>query len=379
MLRNVREKLCGCTWPPRAPLANLDALSIAVLSARLLLGLCHTTTAAALRYEEALVRNHLRMLYSVQENGKIITGSSSEPLVAEASAQIMNFLVEKPCQWDEEPYMDLWGLLGKFVNEDLAAEGTIGDLIGRALSISAMDCAIHGLSEDRVCELQYQTPVTVAEYYKALLTDEAWETLRQSTPVNLAQLSTGSATTTFEDAFKDAYFHFSHYGMANDCSPMRDKISWAIWLRGLAILCPFNQEVTDRMFPIYFSTLGNLSPKTMSANLEQDRIGQWITPDNASNSIQSAEALSIFSPGNRLPYIAVVHCYALTENQGINIKQPSSQETDEIDEDLEAPRYQFGFRGLGAYRNITDSDKAIIRRMIGRSKRTLPSAGLFSK
>jgi len=376
MLRNVREKLCGCTWPPRARLVNLNALSIAVLSARLLLGLSDTT-AAALRYEEALVRNHLRMLYSVQENGKIITGSSSEPLIAEASAQIMNFLVEKPCQWDEEPYMDLWGLLGNFVNEDLAAEGTIGDLIGRALSISAMDCAIHGLSGDRVCELQYQTPVTVAEYYKALLTDEVWEILRQSTPANHAQLSTKSATTTFEDAFQDAYFHFSHYGMANDCSPMRDKISWAIWLRGYAILCPFNQEVTDRMFPIYFSTLGNLSPKTVSANLEQDKIGQLITPDNA--GIQSAEALSIFSPGNGLPYIAVVHCYALTENQGINIKQPSSRATEEIDEDLEAPRYQFGFRGLSAYRNITDSDRATIRRMIGHSKRTLPSVGLVSK
>ena len=140
--------------------------------------------------------------------------------------------------------------------------------------------------------------------------------------------------------------------------------------------CPFNQEVTDRMFSIYFSTLGNLSPETMSANLEQNKIGQSITPDNA--DIQSAEALSIFSAGNRLPYIAVVHCYALTENQGINIKQPSSQETDEIDEDLEAPRYQFGFRGLSAYRNITDSDKATIQRMIGHSKRTLPSAGLFS-
>ena len=234
ILCNVREKLCGCTWPPRAPLANLNALSIAVLSARLLLSLSHTS--AALRYEEALIHNHLRMLDSVQENGNIITGSSSEPLIAEASAQIMNFSVEKPYQRGEEPYMDLWGLLGEFVNEDLAAEGTFGDLIGRSLSTSAMDCAIHRLSKDRVCELQYQTPVTVAEYYKALLTDEAWETLRQSIPANHAQLSTKSATTTFENAFQDAYFHFSHYGMANDCYPMRDKISWAIWLRGLATL-----------------------------------------------------------------------------------------------------------------------------------------------
>ena len=69
------------------------------------------------------------------------------------------------------------------------------------------------------------------------------------------------------------------------------------------------------------------------------------------------------------------------ENQGIVIKQPSSDETDEdleIDEDMqtdeesEAPRYQFGFRGLSAYRNITDSDRATIGTMIGPLKWTLP-------
>ena len=215
--------------------------------------------------------------------------------------------------------------------------------------------------------------MTVAEYYKALLTDEAWEILRQSTPANPAQLSEDSATKTFEDAFQDAYFHFSYYGKANDCSPMRDTLSWALWLRGSAILCPFGQEIVNRMFPIYFSALGNLSPKMMSANLEQDRIGQLITPDNT--AIQSAEALSIFLPGKRLPYISVIHCYALMENQGIVIREPSSpdfelEDDDQLtDEDLEvAPRYQFGFRGLSAYRNITDLDRAMIRKMISRTK-----------
>jgi len=127
------------------------------------------------------------------------------------------------------------------------------------------------------------------------------------------------------------------------------------------------------MFPIYFSALGNLSPKTISANLEQDRIGQSITPDNA--GILSAEALSIFSSGKRLPYIAVTNCYALVENQGIVIREPSlpdlelEDDNQPTDEDLEvAPRYQFGLRGLSAYRNITDSDRVTIRKMISHTK-----------
>jgi hypothetical protein len=61
--------------------------------------------------------------------------------------------------------------------------------------------------------------VTVADYYKALLTNEAWEILRQSTPHNRSRLSKVSAMKTFEDAFKDAYFHFSHYGKAKRLLP----------------------------------------------------------------------------------------------------------------------------------------------------------------
>src|SRR5882762_3857407 len=61
------------------------------------------------------------------------------------------------------------------------------------------------------------------------------------------------------------------------------------------------------MTPIYFSSLGNVSPKTISVNLDQDKMGQSVNPVNV---IQSAKDLSIFSRGNKLPYIAAVHCYA---------------------------------------------------------------------
>jgi hypothetical protein len=360
---NIREKLYGYSWPPlvEAPV-DLNASSVAVLSARLLLDLS-PATANAKRYEEELVRNHLRILYTVHDNRQIIvTGSSPEPLIAEASAQIMHYTLA-----NKKPFMDLWSLLGSFVNRGLAAQGAIGELIGRALSISAMDHAIHGLPN--VCELTYQTPVTVADYYKAFLTDEAWEALRQSVPANRARLTNNSANKTFEDAFRDAYFHFSHYGKANDSSPMRDTCSWAYWLRGTAVVCQLNQELTDRMTPIYFSSLGNVSLKTISVNLDQDKTGQSVNPVNV--AIQSAEDLSIFSSGNKLPYIAAVHCYALTTNQGIAVTEPNPHDLRNQMQDEEAPRYQIDFRGLSAYRNITDPVRTSIRAMINHSKNAL--------
>ncbi|KAK2464678.1 hypothetical protein APHAL10511_003254 [Amanita phalloides] len=358
---NVKEKLSGRTWSPVTQ-AVLDVSSIAILSARLHLELSPFSVHAK-QYEEEGVRNHLWLIYSVHENQEtIVTGSSSEPLVAEASAQIMHSVLD-----NNEPYMNLWDLLCTFVDRGLASEGAIGELIGCALSISAMDHAIMGLPI--VCELKYQTPVTVADYYKALLTDEAWEALRRSTPANRAQLSKTSANKTFEDAFQDAYFHFSHYAKANDSSPLCDTCAWAYWLRGLAVVCQPNQELTDRMMPIYFSELGNVSPKTISVNLEQDKTGLSVNPRHA--SIQSAESLSIFSPGNVLPYIAAVHCYALTDDLGITAGEPLSRELRSPRYDKEAPRYQIDFRGLKAYRNITGSVGNTIRAMINRSKNSV--------
>jgi hypothetical protein len=294
----------------------------------------------------------------------MMTGSSPEPIVAEASAEIMNYYIG--IHKSDTPYMDLWGLLDAFVNRGLAAQDTIGQLIGRALSISAMDLAIGALAD--VCELKYQTPVTVVSYYKALLTDEAWETLRHSTPANRAQLSENSATKTFEDAFANAYLHFSHYGKVVDTAPMCDIYAWANWLRGTAVVCQPNEEVTDRMAPIYFSNAGTVSPLVMSVNLDQDRIIQ--SGDPGCYDIQSAEMLGIFSYGQKLPYIAATHFYALTIEEGL--KTPSSSDLPvHPKEDREAPRYQLSFRGLAAYRSINDQVRVAIRRMISSPKNDL--------
>jgi hypothetical protein len=95
ILSIIQEKLTGRSWPPQreAP-ADLDASSIAILSARLQLTL-YPATVDAMLYEEELVRNHLRMLYSVHDDlHTIVTGSSPEPLIAEASAQICTTAIQ---------------------------------------------------------------------------------------------------------------------------------------------------------------------------------------------------------------------------------------------------------------------------------------------
>jgi hypothetical protein len=361
MMKVVREKLLGREWPVDQK-AALDASSIAVLSSRLLLDLSPSASQTRM-YEEELVRSKLRYLYSVHQNLETkITGSSPEPLVAEAAAQIMHF--EFGSETDKRPYMDVWRLFTEFVEEGLAPQGTVGELIGRILSILAMDDAIDGLEDH--CELKYQTPVLVSAYYRALLTDEAWDELRKSVPANRAQLCKDSGNKTFESAFANAYLHFSHYGKANDNTPIQDRYAWALWLRGTAILCQLNQELTDRALPIFFSEQETLSPESVSMIFDQDKTGQSTSPNNV--GIQSAEDLRLFTQGQNHPYIAAVHCYALTKDEGITVTVPPLHDLRGAEKDTRAPRYQIDFRGLSAYRKLTTSMKADVRRMIDGSK-----------
>jgi len=361
MMWILSDKLYGHSWPPQSWERGPSGVSsIAILSPRLCLDLSPASPHAR-EYEEELVRAHMRILYSVQNDAIIVTGSSSEPLMAEASAQLMNYVVLGSA--DRKPLFDVWGSLGEFVRVGLAAQGTVGELIGRALSMTAMDKAINALGE--VCELKYQTPVSVAAYYRALLTEEAWETLRLSVPANGAALSPKARSLTFEEAFEKAYFRFSHYSKAGDAAPMKDGYAWANWLRGTAVFWQFEGV---RVHYIYFSEEGKIGPRAMSVELNHDMTGRTTDPEDV--DVQSAEQLEVFSHGNPLPYIAAVHCYALTDDEGLWAMQEADSLDlgGEVEDDEQAPRYQIDFRGLAAYGNITDADKEVIRSMMSGSR-----------
>ena len=112
-----------------------------------------------------------------------------------------------------------------------------------------------------------------------------------------------------------------------------------------------------------------MSAQSMSMALEQDKTGQ--KEDPATVAIQSAELLGLFTGGRKAPYIAAVHCYALSEREGITVTvhpPPNHHDLRTHIKDQAAPRYQIDFRGLAAYRNVTDSMKTDIRRMIDGTK-----------
>jgi len=293
-----------------------------------------------------------------------MTGSSPEPLIAEAAAMAMNYCIE-----NGPPYMDVWNLLSQFIDEGLMAQGSVGELIWRTFSILAMDRAILAVPANKRCVVQYQTPVTVTDYYRALLTDEAWEKLCRSIPINFRELSEESATLTFEDAFGKAYFHFSHYSKASDDTPFKDKYAWALWPRGTGVVGQLNQYLSDIGNPMYFPAKGKIGPQSMSMSLHQLKTG--VSEDPLLVNAQSAERLKLFSSGHKPPYIDAVHCFALMKDQVVKVTTPSNHPITYKTHDTEAPRYRIDIRGLNAYRGMTPELGHTIRAMIDSTKNAL--------
>jgi hypothetical protein len=120
---------------------------------------------------------------------------------------------------------------------------------------------------------------------------------------------------------------------------------------------------------IFSQSDDKISAQCTSMVLEQDKTSS--TEDLATVAIQSAELLGVFTQGQKLPYIAAVHCYGVTENEGVVAYGHIPKRLRSPDEDEAAPRYQIDFRGLAAYRALDEVMKSDIRRMIDGSKNAL--------
>ncbi|KAF7420956.1 hypothetical protein PC9H_011475 [Pleurotus ostreatus] len=348
ILNTVISKLTGQQFNTSLP-DGMNAPALAVLCTRILLDLSPGISTAQ-NFVLELIRSHLRVVYSIQEDREvIISGSSSEPLVAEAAAIVMNSdrSASKP--------MAVWRILAQYVTQGLMGQGDAGELLGRTISIMAMDRAIS--SCPTWAELKYQTPIEVNKYFHALLTHEQWEALRISVPANFSMLGQADSARSFEDAFRGAYVHFSHYSRARDSSPLNINYLWALWIRGVAIQCHPTQEFTDRVLPIYFSSRGTIQPASMSCILEQDKTSPKLTPSSVAT--QSAQELKIFNGGTQLPYITVLNCYAGSSLAGQPPRYPQPRATRHPNQNEEAPRYEIVLHSLDAYIGLGAHNESI--------------------
>ncbi|KAJ1300604.1 hypothetical protein OPQ81_002258 [Rhizoctonia solani] len=248
-------KLTAQDAKEHVPQSRLAALSIRV-------GVkFDSTTHASREAESQQVESHMRVVYAIPEHWEYMrTGSSSEPVLAEAAAQYLNQVLGNADIATMGPQILLENCQNGFL-----ARGERGELCGRLLMTIAHDIAVKEtrLEMDKLLkdpEVRFHRPVHVPAFLRALFADTHHATVLQATPV------TDEEGDTLEFAFQNAYVCFSHFALAAD-SDMLDASALRMALfRGMAIQANDNQASIDAVIPIHMGPITNpIRTETTSA------------------------------------------------------------------------------------------------------------------
>jgi hypothetical protein len=219
-----------------------DAAKLAVLSTRLSLDFVSRPTAQ--QAEEEQIASRMRMLYSVplhREYG--YSGTPSEPLLAEAAAQLhLNWGLKESLKF----------LVEVAARDSLVDRGTKGELAARFLLILVQAPAHYPSSGLRT------RAVRVIDFLQTLFQDEWHKDMLQALPTRYA-----AAREIFETAFEDAFLSFTHWAKAGDDSVLRTKTLWKTAARSMAYQCVEGMPWVDLVIPIVFGK-ENLLGVTMS-------------------------------------------------------------------------------------------------------------------
>ncbi|KAH7334529.1 hypothetical protein B0J17DRAFT_770850 [Rhizoctonia solani] len=192
------QKLTANMAPEHVSQSEVAALSIRI-------GITfESTTHASREMESRLVESHMRVVYAIPQHREFMrTGSSSEPVLAEAAAQYLKDRANGGIALSGPR------ILSENCQKGFIARGERGELCGRLLMTAAHDLALHH--------------VTILEATPA--TDDTGEKL--------------------QDAFKEAYVSFSHFVQAGDSAMLGAKSLRTALFRGMAIQAKDNQVSID--------------------------------------------------------------------------------------------------------------------------------------
>jgi len=181
--------------------------------------------------EAKLVEGHMRIAYSVPKHRQYLRGgTSSEPVLAEAAARIMNG-------------MSAVSTISYYLGHGLISKGERGELITRLLLTLAHDKCVE-FDYKKADEAQYSKPVPLVDFLAALVGPNHMKGILQSRPDNVHD------GVTFEEAFKDAKVNFTHFVKGNDSSIITDNAAWMALSRLMAYQCANGQWMIDLYIPV---------------------------------------------------------------------------------------------------------------------------------
>lgn len=275
--------------------------------------------------EEKQIASHLRNVICIPDHQEFIfSGHPSEPLVAEAAAQLLSI--------PSRLRMVLRGLdqiLNFYAGE---AKGDRGELFTRFLLTAAHDrAALATQSRPNLRnQLIYTRPIKVVDFLKALISERFHSTILECLPAKHVT----DDDLTLEKAFANAYINFTHFLKGGDSGIANISFAWKSLVRSAAIQCCPTQPNIDIIIPIVFSQGGpekaRLSKDNVSAILIQVKNRKSTLTENidAVNVLDFFEDKeNTFTDDNfkKTPYIAIlVELGDMTDNNDPRSKKRTS-------------------------------------------------------
>lgn len=192
--------------------------------------------------EEYLVQRNMRIAYTAPSHRVYMrTGYSSEPILAEAAANLMQKLRAENEYADNYPKDRIANILKKHVENGLISKDRLGELTGRLLLILAIDCAQEVAQGNWP---RWSKAVGVIGFMRSLVGNENYdERIRNCVPDNRM----GEA---FDDYFKNSVVRFTHFAQVDDDWGVTTDAAFAAFVRGLAIQCHPFQEGVNVVIPV---------------------------------------------------------------------------------------------------------------------------------
>ncbi|KAJ7226128.1 hypothetical protein GGX14DRAFT_423974, partial [Mycena pura] len=199
----------------------------------------------ARRLISTLVCNHLRTVFLAPAHREyMMTGTPSEPILAEAAAVIMH-----------ESQVSIVKFLQAVLASNLISKRERGELVARALLIMAIDRAIHmerlkpgakALQSLYDNDLPvYHRTVSVKSFIEVLVSGSSnQDVLLKSRPQNI---SSDKNPATFEEAFEHGYVCFTHFVRSEDAT---NTAAFLAFTRGAALQFSFDHPTWDIGIPV---------------------------------------------------------------------------------------------------------------------------------
>src|SRR5258708_2202403 len=199
-----------------------------------------------------LVDAYLRLAYVVPTHREFMhSGYSSEPVVAEAAARLLNCTERDSVNPTSCAYIGVIGpdILIQADSSGYLARGKRAEAVGRLLMAVAHDSAIMSTNPNpkSTTTAVFHKPVKVLDFLRHLLHPRYHNEVLNARPVS------GSAKSpSLNEAFQDAYISFSHFAQAGDSKVIQLHQLHHALLRGMSYRCTDLQTSIDVVTAIHF-------------------------------------------------------------------------------------------------------------------------------